>query len=363
MKLRSFIALTLVMLATLIVIGCSRPPTAVEPTQLATESGETLRSLAAKQDMFIGSAVRPRALSDEPLYREVLAREFNIVMAEHVMKFAPLHPEREVYEFRDSDTTVEFAKEHDMQVIGHVLTWFHALPRWLREGDFTREELMGILREHINTVVGRYRGQIYAWDVVNEPLEADGALRETLWYKGIGPEYIDLALRWTKQADPDALLYINDYGEGLNSKSDSFYNLAKNLVERGAPLDAVGFQAHIGFLSAKDAAEVAENMKRYADLGLEVFITEMDVPITMFKGTREEQLAAQAQMYEDFLNVCIEAPNCDTFLMWGFTDRHSWLTSFMGGKSPLIFDEAYHPKPAYHAMMAELKQHVGSGAE
>ncbi len=354
MKLRSFIAYILVILAIVLAIATTSTATNSE-SQSTNLPLESLRLLATKRDFLIGTSLKPEPLQDDPTYREVLAREFNIIIPENHTKFWRLHPERDRYNFTEVDAIVQFAQEHDIKVIGHALAWFHALPRWVVEGNFSRDELMEILHDHIQTVVGRYRGQIYAWDVVNEPVEANGSLRETIWYKTIGPEYIDLALRWTREADPDTLLYINDYAEGLNSKSQSFYNLAKELRQRGAPLDAVGFQTHLGFLSADNSEEVAQNMKRYAELGLDVMITEMDIPLDQFKGTREEQLEAQAKMYRDFLKVCLDASNCNTLVMWGFTDRHSWLTGFTGSKDPLIFDKFYHPKPAYHAMWEELK--------
>lgn len=355
MKPRSFIAYILVFLTVIVAIASISLATPnPEPSHLQS-AAEPLRILAARRDFLIGSAVRPRPLQSDPTYRELLAREFNIIMAEHDMKFEALHPERDRYDFSRADAMVEFAQEHDIKVIGHALTWFHVLPRWVVEGDFSRDELMEILHDHIQTVVSHYRGQIYYWDVVNEPVEADGTLRETIWYKVIGPEYIDLALRWTHEADPDALLYINEYAEGTNSKSDSFYNLIKSIQERGAPIDAVGFQTHLGFLSAKNSQDVADNIKRYAELGLDVMMTEVDIPINTFSGTREEKLAAQAAMYQEFLNVCVEAPNCKAFLTWGFSDRHSWLTGFTGGQAPLIFDDFYHPKPAYYSMWQELK--------
>ncbi|MCT7981968.1 endo-1,4-beta-xylanase [Laspinema sp. A4] len=354
MKLRSFIAYILVIVA--IVWSISSTSFATKPPPQPTNSAaESLRLLATKRDFLIGTAIKPQPLQDDPTYREVLAGEFNIIIPENHTKFWRLHPERDRYDFTQVDAIVQFAQEHDIKVMGHALAWFHALPRWVVEGNFSREELMEILHDHIQTVVGHYRGQIYAWDVVNEPVEANGSLRETIWYKTIGPEYIDLALRWTREADPETLLYINDYAEGLNAKSQSFYNLAKELRQRGAPLDAVGFQSHLGFLSTNNPEEVAENMKRYAELGLDVMITEMDIPINQFKGTPEQQLEAQAKMYRDFLKVCLDASNCNTLVMWGFTDRHSWMTGFTGSKDPLIFDNFYHPKPAYHAMWEELK--------
>lgn len=331
------------------------------PATPATTPNTSLRTLASQQDFLIGTAVGSKPLETESEYREVLAREFNTLTTENEVKFVVVHPERDRYDFTRPDALVSFAKEHHMTVRGHTIVWYHALPRWLTETEFTRDELKEILRDHIQTLVGRYRGQIEHWDVVNEPLEADGSLRDTIWMRGIGPDYIDLAFRWAHEADPDARLYLSDYGEGLNSKGDGFYSLAKELKERGVPIDGVGFQTHIGFLSANDPTEVAENMKRLNEAGLEVVITEMDVPINtkQFTGSFANKLEQQADIYRYFLNICLEAPNCNTLNMWGFTDRYTWLKSFLGTvKAPLIFDEDYQPKPAYHAMLEEFQSRL-----
>ena len=329
------------------------------PATPAKTSNLSLRSLASQQGFLIGSAVGSNLLEKDSQYREVFAREFNTLTTENEVKFGIVHPERDRYDFTRPDILVTFAKEHHMTMRGHTIVWFHSLPRWLTEGEFSRDELKGILRDHIQTLVGHYRGQVEHWDVVNEPLEADGLLRDTIWMRTIGPDYIDLAFRWAHEADPNARLYLTDYGEGLNSKADAFYALAKNLKERGVPIDGVGFQSHIGFLSANDPTEVAENMKRLNEVGLEVTITEMDVPLTQFSGNLQEKLHKQADMYRYFLKICLEAPNCTTLNTWGFTDRYTWLKSFLGTvKAPLIFDENYQAKPAYYAMIEELQAHL-----
>lgn len=355
MKRRLLLIVPLFVFAIVSLLFFANPVTATQSEIPAT----SLRSLASQQGFFIGSAAASNPLQKDAQYREVLAREFNALTTENEVKFSIIHPDRDRYDFTRPDALVNFAKEHHMIVRGHTIVWFHSLPRWLTETKFTRDELKEILRDHIQTLVGHYRGLIDHWDVVNEPLEADGSLRDTIWMRVIGPDYIDLAFRWVHEADPDARLYLTDYGEGLNSKGDGFYALAKQLKERGVPIDGVGFQAHVGFLSADDPKEVAENMKRLNEAGLEVVFTELDIPINidLFTGSVEQQLDQQAELYQYFLQICLEAPNCNTFNMWGFTDRYTWLKSFLGTvKAPLIFDEDYQPKPAYHALIEELQK-------
>jgi len=333
----------------------SRQPEGTPPaTALTDPTVPTLRSLAQAQGRYIGAAVDPRPLLGEPLYAETLAREFNMVTPENALKFGRTQPSRDQYTFRDADAIIAFARANGMAVRGHTLVWHVVLPRWLTGGAFTREELLAILRAHITTVVGRYRGQIAAWDVVNEALGNDGSWRDTIWHKTIGPEYVDLAFRWAHEADPQARLFYNDYGcEGLGRKSDAVYALVKGLRQRGVPIDGVGLQMHVRTDASPESAEAAANLQRLAALGLEVHITEMDVRINGV--VTEEKLARQASIYKDMLRVCIAAENCRAFVLWGFTDRHSWIPQyFRGWGSALPFDEAYRPKPAYRALMEAL---------
>ncbi|MBW4648267.1 MAG: endo-1,4-beta-xylanase [Kastovskya adunca ATA6-11-RM4] len=315
-----------------------------------------LRSLAQKQGLNIGAAVLTGVLQKEPTYRRVLAREFNMLTPENHMKFKPLHPERDRYDFAPADVLVDFAKENDMQVRGHTLVWHHSLPEWLEKGEWTREELMAILQEHIYTVVERYRGQVVEWDVVNEAIADDASLRKSIWLNVIGSDYIEMAFRWAHEADPTVKLFYNDYGsEGINSKSDAIYALVKSLRDRHVPIDGVGLQMHVRADKPPSAEKVAANMKRLGELGLEVHITEMDVKIEHATGTLEEKLTAQANVYRDMMQVCLTAENCDTFVLWGFTDLHSWIPRYLKQPdSPLIFDKFYNPKPAYDALVEVL---------
>ncbi|NQU08389.1 MAG: endo-1,4-beta-xylanase [Candidatus Abyssubacteria bacterium] len=320
----------------------------------APTSRLSLRSLAPVHGIEIGSAVAANPLRNDGLYGKTLAREFSMVTPMNAMKFESLHPTLNRYEYGDADAIVEFAAAHGMKVRGHTLVWHEQLPPEITEGNWTRDELTEILREHIMTVVGRYRGRVAAWDVVSEAIDDDASLRDTIWSRGIGPEYIAMAFRWAHEADPDALLFYNDYGgEGLSDKSDAIYALARDLLQRGVPIHGVGLEMHVGLDWFPEPETVAANMKRLAALGLQVHITEMDVKIKT-PVTRKE-LFAQARVYRDMLNVCLSADNCTAFVIWGFTDRYSWVPGFFPGwDSALVFDKRYHPKPAYNRLLNVL---------
>ncbi len=314
----------------------------------------SLRSLADARGILIGAAVSTAPLRNEILYAETLSREFSILTAENAMKFESIHPAKNFYSFDDADAIVSFAEAHNMKVRGHTLVWHKQLPWWITAGSFSREEWVDILHDHITTIVSRYRGRIYAWDVVNEAVNDDGSLRDTVWLRNIGPEYIDLAFRWAHEADPDALLFYNDYGgEGMNQKSNAIYDLITGLIDRGVPINGVGFQMHVSLENSPSPQEVAENMARLSNLGLDVHITELDVRLEL--PVTEEKLAEQACIYKELFEVCLDADNCKAFMMWGFTDRYSWIPSFFHGyDSALIFDSSYHAKPAYYALWGYL---------
>ena len=319
-----------------------------------------LRVLAKRCDIYIGAAVE-RSLLDIPDYAHTLKREFNILTTENALKFGPVHPNPDVYYFNDADYIISFAESNGMKVRGHTLVWHQQLPAWITQGKYSREEWMNILREHIMAVVGRYRGRIYAWDVVNEAIADDGTLRDTVWLRNIGPEYIELAFRWAHEADPQALLFYNDYGaEDIGVKSNAVYNLVKNLLEKGVPIHGVGLQMHVSLESPPNPQEVAANIKRLNELGLFVHITEMDVRIKT--PPRWEDFVRQAEIYYNILKVCLSADNCKAFIMWGFTDKYSWIPGFFSGYgSALIFDESYSPKPAYYYIAKALIEHTTKG--
>ncbi|MEA5450882.1 endo-1,4-beta-xylanase [Leptolyngbya sp. CCNP1308] len=316
--------------------------------------GPTLADLARERDLYVGTAVNLKALGRDRRYRRRLAQEFNLVTAENDMKLERLQPRSGEFDFSQSDRLMAFAAEHQMAVRGHTLVWHQALPDWLEQKDWSRDQLVALLENHIKTVVGHYRGQIAAWDVVNEAIADDGTLRDTLWLRGIGPDYIDMAFRWAHEVDPDALLMYNDYGgEGLNAKSDAIYDLVQSLRAKDVPIHGVGLQMHVQANASPSSQEVAANMARLSDLGLQVHITEMDVriqqPATASDGDQ------QAEVYQAMLQTCLQAENCNTFVTWGFSDRYSWVPGYFDGwGEALLFDRDYRAKPAYHSLLEAL---------
>jgi len=316
-----------------------------------------LATLGKERDLWIGAAVNRRAFAseEESRYREILQREFSMVTAENVMKFRPLVPEPGQYDFKQADDLVEFAREHGMKVRGHTLVWHRQYPNWLTEEEYSPEQIREILRRHIFTVAGRYRGAIRSWDVVNEAVEDDGSMRDSIWLRSLGKDYIAQAFRWAHEADPAALLFYNDYsGEGLGPKSDAIYELVKNLLENGVPIHGVGLQMHLVLDSHPPLADMQKNIQRLNDLGLEVSIAEMDIRIR--KPVTPEKLERQAQLYADVMRLALQADNVREFVLWGFTDRYSWIPNwFPETDEGLIFDRDYEPKPAFHALREALR--------
>jgi endo-1,4-beta-xylanase len=314
-----------------------------------------LRELAKERGIDIGAAVDVRALAGEEEYAATLKREFGMVVGENAFKWENIHLTPALYYFDDTDAIVAFAESNGMKVRGHTLVWHNQNPGWLLREIKTRDEAIAVLKHHIQTVVGRYKGRIVAWDVVNEAVDdSTGELRESPWLTAIGPDYIALAFQFAREADPDAKLYYNDYGaEGVGGKGDAVYELVKGLKEEGVPIDGVGWQGH--FQSGSFIMDMKDNGRRLAELGLEVSITELDVRIPI--PATDLMLDKQAEMYGKVTEICLALPNCKAIVTWGFTDRHSWVPGFFRGEgAALPFDERYDKKPAYDAIAAALAQ-------
>ncbi len=321
---------------------------------IATPAGgsETLKGAAGTR--LIGTAVGLPQLDTDSAYSNAVSLQFNAVTPENAMKWESVEPARGTYDWTGADDTVNFADAHGEKVRGHTLVWYNQLPGWLSNGGFSGAELSDILQNHITTEMGRYKGKIYAWDVVNEPFADDGTMRDTIWSSGIGPEYIADALKWARATDPAAKLYINDYDiEGINAKSDAMYDLVKSLKAQGVPIDGVGFQGHLD-LQYGFPTDWAENMRRFTDLGLEVAITELDVRLTL--PATDANLAKQADYYKQAADACVSVPACVGITVWGFDDRYSWVPGvFTGEGAADIFDDNLAPKPAFASLLASLK--------
>ncbi len=326
-------------------------PTAMPPLYIDNPATDTLRAQAEARSFYIGAAVN-NGLVQENDYATSLVSQFNLLTTENAMKFEMIHPEAGVYTFGGADELINFAHANGMAVRGHTLIWYKQMPRWLAYGDFTAEQVEQVMREHITTIVGRYSGQIAVWDVVNEAIgDNRGNLRNDFWRKNLGDGYIDLAFTLAHEADPNALLFYNDYDtEDMGGKSDGVYELVKGMKERGVPIDGVGMQFHFELGRMPNLEEVAANMQRLGELGLQVHITELDIRIP--DPATPEQLEQQALEYAALLKTCLEAENCTAFITWGFTDKYSWIPQFKEGYgSALIFNENYEPKPAYFALL------------
>jgi endo-1,4-beta-xylanase len=333
-------------------------------------SAQSLREAAARSGVLMGTAVRPAQLR-ESSYALVLAREYNLLEPEDSLKWEVLRPERNIFDFTDADRIVAFAQLHGMKVRGHTLAWTRQNPNWLSQGTYSQKELRSLLREHIKKVVEHYRGRIFAWDVVNEAMDEKGALRSSLWYDlpGIGlasqgTAYIEQAFRWAHEADPHALLFYNDGGgEALNVKSDALYRLMADFKRRGVPIDGIGLQMHMD-LNA-DVRSIARNLRRFAELGLQVHITEADVGVPVDANRKiidAGDLGRQAELYRNIVKTCIEQRGCTAFQTWGFTDKYSWINSSSHGTrgAALLFDAQYRPKAAYTAVIDVLLHAEGS---
>jgi endo-1,4-beta-xylanase len=320
-----------------------------------TQDSQSLRRLAERRELVIGSAISGRQLRNQN-YSSLLTREFNSITPENAMKFGPLSPAPGQYDFTEADLIVAFAEEHGMQVRGHTLVWTNQLPEWLTTNDYTQNEILELLHTHIQTVVERYRGKVLYWDVVNEALANDGSIAtNNFWMEHLGPDYITLAFQWAHEADPNAMLFYNEsYAEGKGQKADGVFTLVQNLLAQGVPIHGIGMEMHTGLGWSPKPEELAENMRKIAGLGLMVHITEMDVRIE--EPVTVDELDQQAQIYAEILQTCLEATNCSGFTMWGLTDAVSWIPYiYPGTGTALIFDANYQPKPAYDAMIKVLQ--------
>lgn len=329
---------------------------------------QSLRQEADKAGLLVGTAIRPAQLS-EPAYASTLAREFNMIEPEDAMKWRALRPTADTYDFRQADEVVRFAQSHQMKIRGHCLVWGRDNPDWLTQTRFTPRHLSRLLHEHISRVMKHYRDEVFAWDLINEALDENGNVRDSIWYNqpgigfaGKGTAYIEQIFRWAHKADPHALLFYNEAeGERLNHKSDAVYSMVKDFKRRGVPIGGVGLQMHISTIDAdvaSIAAEVSRNIARLSALGVQAHITELDValPLDANHGVNPDDLTRQSDVYRGILRACLNNPGCTAIQTWGFTDKYSWIGSHSRGArgQALPFDRAYQPKAAYQAMWEEL---------
>jgi endo-1,4-beta-xylanase len=307
-----------------------------------------------------GSAVRVGALESDSSYREAIIANCQMVVAEGEMKWADLRPTRGEYRFEKADAIIDFARQNKLDVRGHTLAWYGALPAWTDE-IAGRAEAHGELVDHIKTVVSRYRGVIPSWDVVNEPLvdfpESSASLRPCVWTKHLGADYLSIALRTTAAVDPQARLVLNEYdiefkGRQFAAKRNALLQLLRSLRDKDVPLHGVGLQAHLFADRAIDRDGLQAFLSEMTALKLDVLITELDVVDYELPGKVSERDALVARKAAEFLEAVCEVVRPKAILTWGLSDRYTWVPIYFKRPDgmpnrPLPLDADLKRKPLF----------------
>lgn len=341
-------------------------------------NAETLRE-AYKKDFLIGTALNSTQIEEkDPKAAALIPQQFNAVTPENIMKAEIIHPEWNRYDFSMADKIVAYGEKYKIEVNGHTLIWHSQLPSFARNIQ-DADSFKTFFNQHITTVASRYSGKIFSWDVVNEALNEDGTMRKSIFLDKLGPDYVTEAFRLTQKASPQTDLYYNDYNNEQPKKRAGCIELIKKVQAAGLRIDGVGIQGHwhLGRVPLKD---IEESILAYHALGLKVMITELDIEMLPrdFQGADVSQRTAsnpalnpysngipdsllqkQAKDYESLFRLFLKHKDKITRVtFWGVNDGQSWLNGWpVRGRTnyPLLFDRAFNPKPAYHAIMALKK--------
>lgn len=349
----------------------------------------TITEEPALKDVFgdkflVGVAVNVRQSSEvDTASVKIIKKHFNSIVAEDCMKSANIHPEEDRYNFKQADQFVKFGQENNMAIIGHCLIWHSQLAPWFcvdqKGNNVSAEVLKQRMKDHITTIVTRYKGKIKGWDVVNEAIEEDGSYRKTKFYEILGEEYIPLAFQYAHEADPDAELYYNDYGMNVPGRRDAVVKLVNSLKAKGLRIDAVGMQGHMG-MDYPTIEDFEASMLAFAGTGVKIMITEWDMSalptvkrsanisdtVTFRKAMNpypealpDSVSAVWNARMKAFFNLFLKhADIVERVTAWGVSDGDSWKNNFpvRGRKEyPLLFDRNYEMKPFLKELINENK--------
>jgi len=358
--------------------GKPRRAAGASATTESVAGDASLGTHGAAHGLLYGCAVNMNALGADAAYAALVREQCRIVVAENAMKWAALRPSADGFNFDQADALVAFAETNRMKIRGHNLAWHQSNPKWL-EATATKENARDLLVTHIETVAGRYAGRMHSWDVVNEAIHVEegrpDGLRNSLWLRLIGEEYIELAFKTAREADPQALLTYNEYGieaetRAGEQKREAVIEMLRRMVARRVPVDAVGVQSHIAAAATAGGSQTADSqygagLMRFIaaarELGLQVFITEMDVNDRALAADGPGRDAAVAAAYKQYLELVLGDPAVRLVLTWGITDRYTWLDHEEGradGKPerPLLFDAAGKAKASFFAVRDAFDQ-------
>ncbi len=363
----------------------NQPATAQElvsaPNSSQAAAPTTLKA-AYQGDFYVGAALNGgQAYERDARATAIIESQFNTISPENLLKWGPVHPEPEVYNFEPADKYVAFGQRNNMFIVGHTLVWHQQTPAWVFEDgkgkSASRDVVLQRMQDHISTVAGRYKGKINGWDVVNEALNDNGTLRQTKWLQIIGEEYLQKAFEYARQADPQMELYYNDYNLWKPAKRDGAVRLVRNLQEKGINVAGIGMQGHYG-LKSPSLAEIEASILAFSELGVKVAFTELDIDVLPNPSQRQGAdidatfgFDEKYNLYTTGLPDSVQQQLSDRYAelfalfhkhrdkisritFWGVTDNDSWLNNWpIPGRTsyPLIFDRQYKPKPAFEAIM------------
>lgn len=357
-------------------VACTQPTKQMEVPSLA-------RTFTDK--FLIGAAINTSHANEKnPAAVDVIKQHFNSIVAENCMKNEVIHPEENRYNFTSADSLVNFGQKYGMSIIGHCLVWHSQCAPWFcvdgKGNPVTPEVLKQRMKEHITTVMTRYKGKIKGWDVVNEAIMEDGSYRQSPFYKILGEEFIPLAFQYAHEADPNTELYLNDYGMNVPGRRDTYVRIIKNLKERGLRIDAIGMQGHMG-MDYPTLEEFEASLLAFANTGIKIMITEWDMsalPTVRQSANITDTIAFRKAMnpypnglpdsvsiqwnqrMKNFFQLFLKhADKITRVTAWGVSDGESWKNNFpVKGRTeyPLLFDRNYKPKPFVKELLEEYKQ-------
>jgi len=337
-----------------------------------------------KDDFYIGAALSLEQIEGRDADGIALVeKHFNSIVAENILKWEEIHPELDRYNFEPADKYAAFGEKNNMFVVGHTLVWFYQTPDWVFEDEsgnpLDREALLKRMKEHIFSVMGRYKGKVHGWDVVNEAIVEDGSFRKCKWYEIIGEDYVQKAFEYAREADPDAELYYNDYDYCKKPKCEGIIKLIRDLQSRGIHVDGVGIQGH-WFLEHPDINEIEDYVLALGKLGVKIMVTELDVGVLPFypcdtpvrdlssfdpetqkkynpytEGIPDSVLKEQADRYAELFSLFRKhRDKFDRITFWAVHDKQSWRSYLpIRGRTeyPMLFDLKCKPKPAFDAVV------------
>jgi endo-1,4-beta-xylanase len=315
----------------------------------SASAASTLRLSAEASSRYFGTAITANLLSNSTV-TTLAGTQFDMTTPGNEMKWDTTEPNRGSFNFGPGDQIVAFAKSKGMRVRGHNLVWHSQLAGWVTA--LPTAQVQAAMENHITTEVTHYKGQLYAWDVVNEPFDDSGNFRTDAFFQAMGSGYIADALRTARAADPTAKLYLNDYNiEGTGAKATAMFNLVSSLKAQGVPLDGVGFESH--FILGQVPTSMQANMQRFADLGLDVAVTELDDRITL--PASAANLTQQATDFANVVKDCLNIARCVGVTQWAVGDPDSWVPgAFSGQGAATMYDNNYQPKPAFNSVITAL---------